>query len=140
MLIAILELVSSWYWLLVPLACGFLARTASGPTLSPLARLASVVIAPRLGAEKPVPGPPKRFAQALGAAFSTGAAVAALCFGADTLASVLLAMLVLAAALESIFAVCLGCQAFALLMRIGLVPRSVCVECANIYSRASMSS
>jgi hypothetical protein len=135
MLLALLTLATEWYWLLVPLAYGFLARVASGPTLSPLGRLASDVIAPRLGAAKPVPGPPKRFAQGLGAAISLAAAIAALGFGDDALATVLLAALVLASGLESIFALCLGCQAFALLMRVGLVPRRVCLECADIWAR-----
>ena len=44
-------------------------------------------------------------------------------------------MLVVAAGLESIFAVCLGCQVFALLMRTGLVPESVCLECSNLNWR-----
>ena len=57
---------SSAYWLFLPLAYGFIARVLSGPRLSPLARLATAVVAPRLGAPKPVPGPPKRFAQAIG--------------------------------------------------------------------------
>jgi hypothetical protein len=140
MLIAIVVLATGAYWLLAPLAYGFLARTASGPTLSPLGRLASGVIAPRLGAERPVPGPPKRFAQAIGAAFSLTAAVAALGFGEDSLASVLTAALVLAAGLESIFALCLGCQAFALLMRAGVVPESVCAECADIGLRSASST
>src|SRR5450755_3374499 len=64
-------LATSWYWLLIPLAYGFWARVLTGPTLSPLGLLAQRVIAPRLGAPKPVAGPPKRFAQALGAAMST---------------------------------------------------------------------
>jgi hypothetical protein len=136
MLLAALTLATSWYWLLIPLAYGFLARVATGPTLSPLGRLASELIAPRLGTEKPVPGPPKRFAQGMGAAISLSAAIAALGFGDDVLATVLLAALVLAAGLESLFAVCLGCQAFALLMRIGLVPQRVCLECADIWAHS----
>jgi hypothetical protein len=136
MLLALLTLATEWYWLLVPLAYGFLARVASGPTLSPLGRLASDVIAPRLGAAKPVPGPPKRFAQGMGATISLAAAIAALGFGNDVLATVLLAALVLAAGLESVFALCLGCQAFALLMRTGLVPERVCLECADIWARS----
>jgi hypothetical protein len=136
MLLAALTLATSWYWLLIPLAYGFLARVTTGPTLSPLGRLASELIAPRLGAEKTVPGPPKRFAQGLGAAISLSAAIAALGFGDDVLATVLLAALVLAAGLESLFAVCLGCQAFALLMRIGLVPQRVCLECADIWAHS----
>ena len=54
--------------LLIPLAYGFVARVVSGPTLSPLGQLATRVIAPRLPVEpKLVPGPPKRFAQGIGA-------------------------------------------------------------------------
>jgi Domain of unknown function (DUF4395) len=56
-----------WLWLSVALAYGFLARVATGPTLSPLGQLATRVVAPRLGAARPVPGAPKRFAQAIGA-------------------------------------------------------------------------
>jgi hypothetical protein len=136
MLLAALTLATSAYWLLIPLAYGFIARVLTGPTLSPLGRLASSVIAPRLSPEKPVPGPPKRFAQAIGATLTTIAAIAALGFGADGVADVLLAILILAAGLESIFALCVGCRVFTLLMRSGLIPESVCLECADISARA----
>jgi hypothetical protein len=135
MLLAALTLATSAYWLLIPLAYGFIARVLTGPTLSPLGRLASSVIAPRLGPEKPVPGPPKRFAQAIGATLTTVAAVAALGFDAHGVADVLLGLLIVAAGLESIFGLCVGCRVFALLMRAGLIPESVCVECADISSR-----
>jgi hypothetical protein len=134
MLLAVLTLATSWYWLLVPLAYGFIARVLAGPTLSPLGRLASSVVAPRLGSQKPVPGPPKRFAQAIGAALTTAAAIAALAFAARGVADVLLVMLILAAGLESIFAFCVGCQIFGLLMRVGVVPEAVCAECADIWT------
>ncbi len=134
MLLAVLTLATSWYWLLVPLAYGFIARVLAGPTLSPLGRLASSVVAPRLGSQKPVPGPPKRFAQAMGAALTTAAAIAALAFAARGVADVLLVMLILAAGLESIFAFCVGCQIFGLLMRVGVVPEAVCAECADIWT------
>ena len=64
-----------------PLAYGFWARVLTGPTLSPLGRVAMRVVAPRLGPPKYVAGPPKRFAQGMGAAFTTVAAVLALGFG-----------------------------------------------------------
>jgi hypothetical protein len=116
------------YWLLAPLAYGFWARVLTGPTLSPLARLAMRLMA---GDPKYVPGPPKRFAQGMGAVITTAAGILALA-GATTAATVLVAMLVVAATLESVFALCLGCQVFAGLMRAGLVPESVCLECANL--------
>ena len=107
----------------------------AGPTLSPLAQFATRVAAPRLGPPKEVLGPPKRFAQGMGAAITTLGSVAYLA-GSNRLADVCLALLVVAATLESVFAVCLGCHAFNALMRAGLVPESVCVECANFGSRA----
>src|SRR5881227_2105218 len=70
-------LATGWYWLLIPLAYGFWARVLTGPTLSPLGWTAQNVIAPRLGAKRPVPGPPKRFAQGIGAVMSTSALVLA---------------------------------------------------------------
>src|SRR5437867_2320479 len=96
-LTAIVAVVVPARWLLLPLAYGFWARVLTGPTLSPLGRLASRVIAPRLGEPKIVPGPPKRFAQGMGAAMTTVAAVAELGFAAHTVADGLLVAMVLAA-------------------------------------------
>jgi hypothetical protein len=132
MVVALVALATSAHWLLVPLAYGFWARVLTGPTLSPLGQFATRVAAPQLGDPKYVPGPPKRFAQAMGAVITTTAAVLALAADATTAANVLLGALVIAAGLESILAVCLGCQIFALLMRAGVVPESVCLECANL--------
>lgn len=140
LVLGILVLATSWYWLLPVLAYGFLARVLTGPTLSPLGRVASRVVAPRLGPERPVAGPPKRFAQGIGATLTVIATVAVYAFGAYWLADVLLAMLVVAAGLESIFGYCLGCKLFALLMRAGVVPEAVCAECADITLRPRTSS
>ncbi len=134
--LALVTLGTGFYWLLLPLAYGFIARTLAGPKLSPLAYLASRHIAPRLGPPTLVPGPPKRFAQGIGAVLSTVAATAALGTGSHALADGLLAALALAAGLESIFACCIGCRLFGLLMRAGLVPQSVCEDCADIWSRS----
>jgi hypothetical protein len=133
-LLAIATLATGAWWLTVPLALGFWARVLTGPTLSPFGQLATRVIAPRLGPPRYVSGPPKRFAQGLGAAMSTAAAATALA-GATTAATVLLAALIVAATLESVFALCLGCKVFGLLMRLGAVPDDVCAECADIWSR-----
>ncbi len=137
---AVLELTTHQRWLLVPLAYGFVARVLTGPTLSPLGGLATRVVAPRLPfAAKPVPGTPKRFAQGIGVLFSGGALLAWLA-GVPVLADVLVAMLLVAASLESFAGYCLGCKAFALLMRAGVVPESVCVECADVSARLSASA
>jgi hypothetical protein len=138
--VSILILATSSYWLLVPLAYGFLARVLTGPTLSPLGRLASAYVAPRLGPPKPVPGPPKRFAQGIGAVLTTAAALLALVAGEHSAADGLLVAIVLAAGLESIFAYCLGCKIFALLMRAGVVPEAVCAQCADITRRPPPAS
>ena len=50
-------------WVLVPLTYGFIARVLTGPFLSPLGRIATQVVTPRIRREhKFVAGPPKRFA------------------------------------------------------------------------------
>lgn len=124
-----------WLWLTVPLAYGFLARVAAGPTLSPLGQLATRVVAPRLGTPRLVPGPPKRFAQAIGATLSVAALVAGLVVGSDVAAIVLLALIVVAAGLESVFAICLGCIIFGRLMRLGVIPEDTCEACNNVAAR-----
>ena len=121
-------------WLIVPIAYGFVARALTGPKLSPLGLLATRVIVPRLPfAPKHVPGPPKRFAQTLGALVSLTALVLAFGFKRVTAAYVLLGMIAILATLESAFAFCVGCQIFNALMRLGLIPEDVCAECADIW-------
>lgn len=133
--LSVVELTTHDRWLLLPLAYGFLARVAGGPTFSPLGQLVTRVLVPRLPLEpRMVPGPPKRFAQAIGATFSTSALVAWL-LGATTVADVLIGLLVVAAILESVFGLCLGCKVFARLMRAGVIPEHVCLECADISGR-----
>ena len=124
-------------WILIPLAYGFIARVATGPTMSPLGQLVTRVVTPRLDVEpRYVAGPPKRFAQGIGVAFSVTAFVLTFVFDDFGAAKVVLAMLVVAAFLESVFALCLGCKAFALLMRAGIVPEEVCERCNNIWAEA----
>jgi hypothetical protein len=135
LLLSAATLVSGWYWLLVPIAYGFLARVLTGPRLSPLGLLATRVIAPRLGPPREVPGPPKRFAQGMGAVMTVGAAALALLLGEQGAADVLLVGMILAAALEAGLAICVGCHVFALLMRAGVIPEAVCADCVNIWSR-----
>jgi len=123
-------------WLLPLIALGFLARVLTGPTLSPLGQFATRVAAPRLGDPKHVPGPPKRFAQAMGLTMSTAAVLLYFAFDAHSAAWAVTGVLAAAATLESVFALCLGCQVFAVLMRVGLVPEATCEACANIWARA----
>jgi hypothetical protein len=123
-------------WILIPLTYGFWARVLTGPTLSPLGQLATRVVAPRLPvAPKWVPGPPKRFAQAIGVVFSTTALVLWYGFDRHTASFVVVSLLACAAFLEAAFGICLGCKAFGLLMKAGVIPESVCEECADLSLR-----
>jgi hypothetical protein len=138
---AILCLATGWYWLTIPLAYGFWARVLTGPTLSPLAWTAQNVIAPRfLGEKVYVSGPPKRFAQGMGAVMATGALIFGFVLGDHVVADIFLAMFIPAAGLESIAGYCLGCRAFAILMRLGIIPETVCADCADISGRLGISA
>ena len=112
--LSIVTLATGAYWLAAVLAYGFAARVLTGPTLSPLGQLATRVIAPALGPAKLVPGPPKRFAQAIGLLVTTLVALAALVAGEHLLADVGLGLMIAASALESLLGYCVGCRLFAL--------------------------
>lgn len=132
---AVTFVVTGWGWILVPLVYGFVARVLTGPTLSPLGRIATQVVAPRLVRhERLVPGPPKRFAQGIGVLFSVSAAILWLT-GAAGAARIVVALLAAAALLEAAVGFCLGCRIFSMLMRVGLVPSSVCEECDDLSLR-----
>ena len=126
-------LVTGWTVLLVFLAWGFVARVATGPTLSPLGTLVTRVVRPRLAwAARDTPGPPKRFAQGIGATLSVGTLVATV-LGAGSLAKALVAAILVAASLEAFVGFCLGCWMFRLLMRTGLVPEETCEACRDLW-------
>jgi hypothetical protein len=132
---SVTALATNWAWLLVPLTYGFVARVASGPTLSPLGQFATRVAAPRLSAwHKSVAGPPKRFAQAMGAAMTLAASVTWLTAGWPVARWILLP-LVAAASLEGFLGFCVGCTIFGWLIRLGVVPESVCAECGDLRAR-----
>lgn len=131
-LMAVTAIAFQLEWLLVVIALGFAARVLTGPKLSPLGQIATRLAAPRLGEPKLVPGPPKRFAQAMGVAMSVTAVVLYFVFDAHAAAWAVTGVLATAAALEAVFALCLGCQVFAVLMRIGLIPAATCERCANL--------
>ena len=132
---AVTAIVFDAQWIVPILFYGFVARVLTGPKLSPLGQLVTKQVTPRLPfAEKPVAGPPKRFAQAMGVAFSGSALVLTLTghwFGAQ----VVLGLLVFAASLEGFLGYCLGCKIFGILMRCGLIPEEICEECNNVGQR-----
>jgi Domain of unknown function (DUF4395) len=132
--LAVAAIVLDQPWLTAVIAYGFVARVLAGPTLSPLGRLVTRVVRPRLAvAPRPVPGPPKRFAQGIGAVFSLTAAILALGFGLTGAAWIVLGALAVAAALEAFLGFCLGCRVFALAMRVGLIPEAVCERCVDLW-------
>src|SRR5579864_8496150 len=98
-------------WILPVLAYGFVARRL------PFAHRYS-------------PGPAKRFAQSIGAVFTVTATLLWYAAGQHTAALALAAVIAVFASLESGFGLCVGCKAFFLGMRLGLVPPSVCEDCA----------
>jgi len=137
---AVAYLVTRWPVLLVTLAVGFVLRVLAGPRLSPLVLFVTRVVVPRLRVEpRWVPGPPKRFAQGIGATLTVGALIAWLA-GATGLAAVLVAMVAVAATLESVFALCLGCRIFAALMRVGVIPPEICVACNDLSGRLATTA
>ncbi len=45
------------------------------------------------------------------------------------------AIMVVFPALEAILGICVGCKMFAVLMKLGLVPEEICLECADLSLR-----
>ena len=134
-----LTLVFRTEWLLWALAIGFLLRVAAGPRYSPFGQLATRVIAPRFGPAKLVPGPPKRFAQSIGATLSV-AALVTFYAGEPTASWVLVALITAAALLESVLGICLGCLIFGRLQTLGVIPASVCEACNDVRLRQQVGS
>jgi hypothetical protein len=95
------------------------------------------VIRPRVpAAPRYTAGPPKRFAAAVGAVFTLAATV--LWLAGTSLPVILIgAIMVVFPALESLAGVCVGCIVFGWLIRLGVIPESVCLECADISRRTA---
>ncbi len=121
--------------ILLALTYGFAARVIAGPAFSPLALLVTRIVTPKLNFNhKFVPGPPKRFAQTIGLTFAATALTLTL-LDYSFAANLVIAALIFAATLESVFAICLGCIMFSFLMKLGVIPQSVCESCSDITLR-----
>ena len=121
--------------ILLALTYGFAARVIAGPAFSPLALLVTRIVTPKLNFNhKFVPGPPKRFAQTIGLTCAASALVLTL-LDYSFAANLVIAALIFAATLESVFAICLGCIMFSFLMKLGVIPQSVCESCNDITLR-----
>ena len=132
---SVVGLLTGWNWLLAPMAAGFWLRVAAGPRFSPLGQIATRLAAPRLGEPVMVPGPPKRFAQTIGASLTTAGLILAVGFGFTVAGTIVFAMMTVFATLEAAFRFCFGCTVFATLIRIGVIPDEVCEACADISLR-----
>ncbi len=138
--LTLLYLATGNIWVLGFLAYGFVARVLTGPSLSPIGQLVTRVITPRLPvAEKIVPGPPKRFAQAIGATLSVSALILSLA-GFTGISMLLVATITGAAFLESAAGYCLGCAIFAKLMAAGLIPEDTCEACNDLSRRPGFAT
>lgn len=137
LLLAVVALTAHQWWLYAVLAADFVLRAGWGPSASPVAIVVNRWVRPRVPAgPRYTAGPPKRFAAAIGAVLTAAASVLWLA-GASTPVVVIGVVMVVFPALESLAGVCVGCIVFGWLMRLGVIPESVCLECADITRRAA---
>lgn len=142
LVVGVIALATSQWWLYAVLAVDFTLRAALGPSASPVARLVQRWIRPSVSAPKrPTAGPPKRFAATIGATLTVAATalwVLSLVTGSSGAVVgvvVIGVVMVVFPALESVFGICVGCILFSGLMRLGVIPEEVCLECADITKR-----
>lgn len=136
LLLGVVALAAHQWWLYAVLAVDFVLRAGWGPSASPLARVVKRVRPHVHVAAQYTAGPPKRFAAAVGAVLTTAATVLWLT-GATLPVVVIGAVMVIFPALEALAGICVGCLVFGWLMRGGIIPESVCLDCANISRRAA---
>jgi hypothetical protein len=135
LIVAVVAAATRQPWLFALLAADFVLRAGLGPKASPLAQLAARAVRPRLSTPpRPTAGPPKRFAATVGAVFSAAIPVTYY-LGAHPVAWLLIAVMLVFPALESLLGICVGCLVFRGLMRLGVIPEEVCLECADISLR-----
>jgi len=147
LVISTATLATQQWWLLAVLAVDFTLRAALGPQASPIARLVQAWVRPRVSApRRPTAGAPKRFAASIGAVLTLAATVLWLVHGSTGSSGALVALvavtvvMVVFPALESILGVCVGCVLFGQLMRLGLIPEEICLDCADITRRARVGA
>ena len=133
-------LITANEFLLLFITYGYLARVLTGPTLSPIGLLATKIIVPALGSPtKLVPGPPKRFAQFVGLLISFLAVIAIFAFDSPTSARYLMGIICFFATLESVLGFCAGCFVFGWLMKLNVIPESVCESCVIDMETADLN-
>ena len=123
-------LITDNLWAISLLFIGFLLRLLFGPRLSPFALITLKLIIPLLkNPNKPVPGPPKRFAQFIGTIMTLIASIIYFFTSYHLIVISMLGILILFTFLESILSFCFGCYVFNFFIRIGLIPENICEAC-----------
>lgn len=103
-------LITQWEYLALLLAIDFALRAFTALP-SPLALLAKLIVNKFGWKKNPIFAPPKKFAAAIGFAFSLSIFILFL-IGQDIAAYAVGGVLVFCAVLESVFQICLGCYAY----------------------------
>jgi hypothetical protein len=116
--VLIVVLATGWGWLALAQAVVF-AITAADPRRGPYPLIYRALVLPRIGppAERE-PAAPVRFAQLVGFAFLTVAAIGYLS-GATALGVTFAALGLLAAFLNAAFGLCVGCEVYLAMRRLG---------------------
>lgn len=136
LVLAIAALALHQWWIYAVLAVDFILRTVFGPKASPVAQGVQRFVRPLVKAlKRPTPGPPKRFAAGIGAALTAVAAILWVLGMASPVVVVIGAIMIVFPALEAVLGICVGCKVFAVLMKLGLIPEEICLECADISLR-----
>ncbi len=136
-------LLTQQWWLYALLFIDFALRSAVGPRWSPVGRIAAAIRPLVPAAPRSTAFAPKRFAAGIGAAMTaviTGLWAAHLATGAEAplvAATALAVVMIVLPALEAALGFCVGCVLFAGLIRVGLIPADVCVDCAPSAKRRS---
>lgn len=136
LLLAMAALALHQWWIYAVLAVDFILRTRFGPGASPIALGVQHLVRPRVRAlKRPTAGPPKRFAAGVGAVLTSVAAALWVLGLANPVVVSIGFIMVIFPALEAIVGLCVGCKVFGVLMRLGVVPQEICLECADISLR-----
>jgi hypothetical protein len=136
LILAVAALGLHQWWIYAVLAVDFILRTTFGPRTSPVALVVQRFVRPRVSAlRRPTAGPPKRFAAAIGAALTAVAAVLWVLGIAGPVVVTIGVVMIVFPAFEAVLGFCVGCKAFGVLMKLGIVPEEICLECADISLR-----
>ena len=139
LILALVALDLHQWWVYVVLAVDFILRTTLGPKASLLAIGVQRFVRPVVSAPgRPTAGPPKRFAAGIGAALTSVAVILWLLGIASPVVVTIGVVMIVFPALESILGFCVGCKVFGVLMKLGVIPREVCLECADISLRGAI--